>query len=164
VGEEKDEFFLGLGSNIGDRILNIQKALLLLSATGAAKIFSLSRFYETPPELFRAQPDFINCAAGIKTRLTPRELLSLVKNIENRMGRKQTVRYGPRIIDIDILMCGSAIIRDAELFVPHEGLAERLFVLFPLAEAARGAVHPVSGLSVEELLKIAIQKSGGRHG
>lgn len=144
--------FLGLGSNLGDRVKNIREAIRLLQEPGAAEVAAVSGLYETGPELFSAQPDFLNCAAGISTSMPPRELLSLAKKIEKRMGRKETFRYGPRIIDIDILLYKNAIIREKELCIPHSGLAERLFALFPLSEIAGGAVHPSSGRKIDEIL------------
>lgn len=145
--------FLGLGSNLGDRVKNILEAVRLLQEPEAVEVEAVSGLYETRPELFRAQPDFLNCAVGIRTSMSPRELLSHAKNIENRMGRKKTFRYGPRIIDIDILLYKNAIIRESELCVPHSRLAERLFVLFPLSEIAGGVMEPASGRRIEEILR-----------
>ncbi len=162
--EAAEIVYLGLGANLGDRIGNIRKAVRLLAETDGAEILAMSAFYETPPELCLEQPDFINCAARVGTRLSPAALLGAVKSIESSAGRKESFRYGPRAVDIDILLYGSDIIRSEELSVPHEGLAERLFVLLPLAAIAPDAVDPRSGISVADMLSLRLRESGANPG
>ncbi len=159
MDEKKFAVYLGLGSNLGGKIKNIFTALSLLSRSGCARVDKISGFYQTPSELFSSQPDFINCAALIKTSLSPRELLSSVKMIEESMGRVKTFRYAPRIIDIDILLYNDVIINHDDLNIPHVGLAERLFVLFPLAEIAADATCPVPAGRIKDLLNLRLSKN-----
>ncbi len=142
--------YLGLGTNLGDRLDNLRAARVALSP----RVFVLraSQVYETLPWGYADQPSFLNQVLEAQTLLTPRRLLAHLKSIESRLGRTPTFRYGPRLIDIDILFYGSQIIEMDGLIIPHPHLAERAFVLFPLAELAPDLVHPHSGLSVQQLL------------
>lgn len=146
-----EKVFIALGSNLGDRAVNCRKAVNLLSSTGEVKVVKESRLYETEPWGVLEQDTFINAVIEVATDLSPRELLGLLKSVELRMGRKETVRWGPRIIDLDILFYGDHIINEAGLKVPHPGVHERAFVLVPLSEIAPGFIHPVSKRSVAEL-------------
>jgi len=126
---------LGIGSNLGNRRKNIRLALQEINAMKGTKIIKLSRIIETkpvggPP----AQGKFLNAALKIKTSLTPIKLLKKLKEIEKNLGREKTVRYGPRIIDLDILFYSDKIINRKELKVPHPKLFERDFVIRPLSE------------------------------
>lgn len=124
----------GLGSNLGDRPGNIREALRLIEERGVARLDKISRIYRTPPWGELDQSDFANaCALGV-TRLTPYELLAAVKAIEADMGRRPTRRWGPRLIDVDILFLGDHTLDDPELTLPHKELFARAFVLKPLAE------------------------------
>jgi len=143
--------FLSLGSNLGDRVANIRKALVQLGEVGVA-ITRVSSFYKTEPVDFRPQAWFVNCAAEAVTRLMPRQLLSAVKTVERTMGRRTGVAKRPRAIDIDILLYESVVVRSSELTIPHPRMAERRFVLLPLRELAGNIRHPVSKQTVYEML------------
>jgi 2-amino-4-hydroxy-6-hydroxymethyldihydropteridine diphosphokinase len=126
----------GLGSNLGDKPANIREALRLIEARGLARLDRVSRLYRTPPWGDLDQGDFANACAIGDTALAPYELLAAVKKIEADMGRAPTRRWGPRLIDIDILFLGDHAIDDPELTLPHKELFRRGFVLAPLAEIA----------------------------
>lgn len=124
----------GLGSNIGDKPENIRKALKLLEERRIAALTAVSRIYRTPPWGVLDQGDFANACAIGETALSPYELLAAVKKIEADMGREPTRRWGPRLIDVDILFLGDHTLDDPELTLPHKELFGRGFVLLPLAE------------------------------
>jgi 2-amino-4-hydroxy-6-hydroxymethyldihydropteridine diphosphokinase len=147
------QVFLGLGSNLGDRAKNIRRAVELIGSIGGTRVVSVSSLYETEPVGYADQPDFINAATEIETALTPRGLLCEIKGIERSMGRKETFRFGPRLIDIDILLFGDLIVDEPDLVIPHPRMLERRFVLVPLVEIAPQAIHPVSGETVSSHLK-----------
>lgn len=134
--------YLGLGSNIGNRLKNLEKALASLAAQSGIRVNSTSSFYETEPVGFRAQGWFINQVVGIETTLPPFELLQVTQHIENTLGRIRAIRWGPRSIDIDILLYGDLVIDHASLTIPHPRMTERRFVLVPLAEIAPSLRHP----------------------
>ena len=141
---------LALGSNLGDRLAMLRAALLAL--TPIVTITAKSPIYETPAAYVKDQPSFLNAALVGTTTLPPLELLHAVKNIELEMGRKESFRYGPRQIDIDIIFFGTQSIALPELTLPHPRLAEREFVLRPLADVASDWRHPVTGKTVNAML------------
>ncbi len=142
---------LALGGNLGRRCENLARARALLAQS--LTIHAVSPLYETEPWGVIDQPDFLNQALLAETDLTPAALLTLVKRIEMEMGRDfSTIRYGPRPIDIDILGYDDLILRSPGLTIPHPRLPERAFVLAPLNDIAPDWVHPVLGLTVEEML------------
>jgi 2-amino-4-hydroxy-6-hydroxymethyldihydropteridine diphosphokinase len=140
--------YLGLGSNLGDRRANLTQAIDLLDL----RITRRSLIYETEPRDLPQQPWFLNQVMEAETDLFPRQLLSHTKKIEREMGRKRTVAKGPRVIDIDILLYGNAIVRAPGLEIPHPRMIERRFVLEPLAELAPDLRHPVTRQTVREML------------
>ena len=144
------KYHLGLGSNLGRTKRNLDKAVSLLNSKGI-EIRKMSSIYKTEPVGLAAQPWFINQAVEVESGLSPRELLPLLKVIETDMGREATVPDGPRIIDLDILLAEDTVIGTVELTIPHPRLAERNFVLVPLAEIAPEAVHPVLKRTIREL-------------
>jgi 2-amino-4-hydroxy-6-hydroxymethyldihydropteridine diphosphokinase len=149
--------YLGLGTNLGDRQAN-----LLAAAAGLApkiKVLRASNIYETEPWGFLDQPVFLNQVLEGETDLAPLDLLPFLKNLEITLGRKATFLYGPRLIDMDILLYDQAVIKTPELTIPHPRLAERAFMLVPLSELAPELRHPLLGLSMSTL-KNQIDTSG----
>jgi 2-amino-4-hydroxy-6-hydroxymethyldihydropteridine diphosphokinase len=150
--------YLSLGSNLGDRRANLEAAIERLGELGDVK--ARSSFYETDPVEYTNQPDFLNCAVELETEKMPRQLLSATQSIEQSLGRRRAaVTSGPRIkgprtLDIDILIFGRAVVNTAELTIPHPAMAERRFVLEPLAEIAPDLRHPVSKKTIRELLHL----------
>jgi len=150
--------FLGIGTNIGSRSDNMQAALGRLSAQ--VYITSVSPVYETQPMYVYDQPSFLNMAVRGDTDLTPYQLLAFTKGIERKLGRKPSTRFGPRLIDIDILLYGSETMQSPDLFIPHPGMQERAFVLRPLADIAPTWVHHISGLTISEMLDALPDEQG----
>ncbi|MBU2541105.1 MAG: 2-amino-4-hydroxy-6-hydroxymethyldihydropteridine diphosphokinase [Candidatus Omnitrophica bacterium] len=128
--------YLGLGSNIGNRRENIKRALSLLNKDGL-KIREVSKLIETEPVGLRQQRKFLNAVACLSTELSPIKLLRKVKRIEKEMGRKSSVRFGPRIIDLDILIYGNLKLKSKELTIPHPRMHKRDFVLKPLSSLTK---------------------------
>jgi 2-amino-4-hydroxy-6-hydroxymethyldihydropteridine diphosphokinase len=146
----------GLGSNLGDKPGNIREAINLLEARGVARLSAVSRIYRTPPWGDLDQGDFANACAIGDTTLSPYALLAAVKKIEADMGREPTRRWGPRLIDVDILFLGDHTLDDPELTLPHKELFGRAFVLLPLAEIAPDLV--LDGAPVAKALEtVAIE-------
>lgn len=135
--------FLALGSNLKNKTNNLQRAIKEIEKLPETKVKKISPFYQTKPEGFLAQPDFLNAAIKITTQIAPLELLDKLKTIEKKMGRDKTFHWGPRIIDIDILLYGNLQIELPELRIPHPKMHERIFVLKPLQKIAPLAKHPV---------------------
>ena len=149
--------YLGLGSNLGDRQANLDRALEFLSQR--ARMGEISSIYDTEPLGDSNQPRFLNLVCQAFTRLEPPALLALAKGIERKLGR--VGKSGtPRTIDIDILLYGDQVIENPELVIPHPKMTERAVVLIPLDEIAPDIIHPVAGKTVKELLKSVTEKQG----
>ncbi len=150
--------YLGLGSNVGDRAANLERAIRALDGAGL-RVQRVSSLYQTQPADFPAQHWFLNCVVEAETRLLPLPLLRALRRIEFRLGGRKLVPRGPRRVDLDILLYGNATIRMRELEVPHPRMNGRAFVLAPLAELAPGLAHPSWGNTARGLLALA---AGGR--
>ncbi len=145
--------YIGIGSNLGDREENVRRAVELLGQR-AGLITASSSLFETEPWGVADQPRFINAACGLETSLSPHELLVALRAIELEMGRDRCTeqRWGPRVIDLDILLYGDLVLDTPELTIPHPRMHERIFVLAPMAEIAPETTHPVLGLCMADLL------------
>ncbi|MBN2245254.1 MAG: 2-amino-4-hydroxy-6-hydroxymethyldihydropteridine diphosphokinase [Candidatus Aminicenantes bacterium] len=152
------KYFLSLGSNLGDRAEHLNRAIAFLEKEGCG-IVQVSSVYETQPIDYIDQPWFLNQVIEIKTERDYRDLLSLVKRIEMKIGRKKTVPKGPRIIDIDILLYEKNVIKTKKLTIPHPMLEKRNFVLIPLSEIAPDIIHPVLNEKIKELVRISNDRS-----
>lgn len=144
--------YLLLGTNEGVREKNLQKAKELIEKV-CGKIIRSSSVYETEAWGLKEQNSFLNEAVSISTLLDALSLLAALKNIEGQTGRTETVKWGPRVIDIDILFYGNETVNETDLKIPHPFIAERKFTLVPLNEIARDFVHPVLKKAINELLK-----------
>jgi len=147
--------FLGLGSNLGDPAGHCRKAVDLISGIPRVRVLRVSSFYRTEPLGFKEQDWFINVVVEIRTALLPLDLLKALQDVEQVMGRERTatVRGGPRLIDIDILLYDQEMVEEEGLFIPHPEMHRRRFVLVPLAEIASYVIHPQFGVTIKGLLE-----------
>ena len=152
------KYYLSLGSNLGDREKNLDRALSLLREEGV-EIVRKSSLYETEPLDFPSQPWFVNQVVEINAGIEPQDLLILIKGIEKMLGRETQSPKGPRVIDIDILLAEERVIRTRELSVPHPRLDKRNFVLIPFAQIAPEVVHPLLNENIRNLLEISSDQS-----
>jgi 2-amino-4-hydroxy-6-hydroxymethyldihydropteridine diphosphokinase len=151
--------YLALGSNLGNRRQNVLGAIAIMHKTKGIRVRRISRFYETEPWGYKNQPKFINAAVKIQTSLLPVRLLIIIKGIEKKMGRMPlNIKWGPRIIDIDILLYGDRKMKSGRLQIPHPEMHRRVFVLKPLAEIALRVVHPKLRKTIGKLLEELTQE------
>lgn len=144
--------YIGLGGNLGDRHAYLERAVELLEADERISVVGVSSFRETEPVGFLEQPPFLNGAVGVETELSPRELLDRLLAVERELGRERTgPRFGPRTIDLDLLLYGDETVDEPGLTVPHQRLAERAFALEPLLELDAALAFP-DGRRVRDLL------------
>jgi 2-amino-4-hydroxy-6-hydroxymethyldihydropteridine diphosphokinase len=153
--------YLGLGSNLGDRVALLAAAARRLAVTPGVRGLRLSPVYETDPVGLAEQPPFLNAVAALETTLSPRELLELAGRVEDALGRVRATRWGPRTIDVDVLAVGHVTVLEADLEVPHPRMLERAFVLRPLADLVPGLVLPGHSATVGAALA-ALDRSGVR--
>lgn len=155
------EVFIALGSNLGDRSANLAAAIEALSAD--VEILDRSPIYETDPQYVTDQPSFLNMAVRGVTALDPPGLLARLKAVEAALGRVSGRRFGPRLIDLDIIFYGNEIFEKADLQIPHPRMTERGFVLAPLADIAPQKIHPVVGRTVGDMLAALPGRDGLKH-
>jgi 2-amino-4-hydroxy-6-hydroxymethyldihydropteridine diphosphokinase len=160
--ERVNTAYLSMGSNIGDRERLLQSGIELLSICPEISIEKVSSIYETDPVGFTDQPLFLNLAIKLKTSLPPHELLSKMLEVEEKLDRKRVQKWGPRTIDLDILLYNSVSIQTEELEIPHRRMLERTFVLVPLSEIAPDNVYPDRSISLKQVLCEQRDKEGVR--
>ncbi len=151
-------YFLSLGSNLGDRKKALLKALQALERAGVA-ILKTSSLYETEPVGEKNQPWFLNLAAEVFATIDPERLLDLIQAIERTLGRNSYRRWGPRPMDIDILLAESKVVKSERLTIPHPRLHQRNFVLWPLEEISPGVIHPLLKMSIKDLKRLSTDHS-----
>ena len=145
--------YIGIGSNLGTPGKNCIEAIEKISSTKDIKIISRSSFYQTEPIGEVQQDWFVNSAIKIKTNLSPTHLLSALLNIESAMGRTREEKWGPRLIDLDLLFYGNLILEKKGLTLPHPEIQKRKFVLIPMSEIAESLVHPTLKKTIKTLLQ-----------
>lgn len=146
--------YISVGSNIGDKLSNCQKGIAELTRSDRSRLMAQSQFYSTEPVDYEDQDWFVNAAVKIETRLNPFELLKTLKSIEREAGRTaESIRFGPRILDLDLILYDDLVINTAELVVPHPRMHKRRFVLQPICDIDPAIVHPIIKKRLRDLLE-----------
>ncbi|MFA7130099.1 MAG: 2-amino-4-hydroxy-6-hydroxymethyldihydropteridine diphosphokinase [Sphaerochaeta sp.] len=143
--------YIALGSNLGDRKAQLDLAIDLLKQTEGIEVSAVSTYLNTAPVGYIDQPDFLNAVVELQTTLSPYELLGHCNGIEQKMKRKRLVHWGPRTIDLDILLYGNLVLHEEKLTIPHPRMLERKFVMQPLSEIAPAALYPPKNQTISEL-------------
>ncbi len=151
ISRKRHTAYLSLGSNIGDCKKHLDDAIKSLNSTEHTNVTKVSSYISTKPYGYEEQPDFVNCAVEIKTILNPFELLKFTSSIENEHGRTREIHWGPRTLDIDIILYDEEIINEDNLIIPHIEMHKRAFVLKPLCEIAPYRVHPILKMSILDM-------------
>lgn len=153
---KEHQAFIGIGSNLGDRVQTTRDAIRLLDDHPQIQVVTLSHFYETEPLTLKGEKQnwYLNCVVKIKTTLNSVRLFRIMQDVEKLLGRQRQEKWGPRTIDLDLLFFDGDILRTKSLTIPHPELHHRRFVLEPLAEIAPNFIHPIKGIRVTDLLKI----------
>lgn len=152
--------YLSLGSNLGDRRLNLRTAIEILDAHPEIQVTQVSPLYETEPVGYLDQPDFLNLVVGLQTGLDAKKLWKFTSSTEVELGRQRDIKWGPRTIDIDILLVDQQVMDTADLILPHPRMADRAFVLLPLADLAGDLLHPVTRQTVSVMANRVEGKDG----
>ena len=145
--------YIGIGGNMGDKEKNVVMALELISKSHHTMITKKSKLYETKPVGYLKQEDFLNCAIEVKTLLTPLELVRFMLSIEKELKRERVIRWGPRTVDLDVLLYDNIISSIDEIILPHPRMQERMFVLEPLCDIAPYAIHPILNKTISQMKK-----------
>jgi 2-amino-4-hydroxy-6-hydroxymethyldihydropteridine diphosphokinase/dihydroneopterin aldolase/2-amino-4-hydroxy-6-hydroxymethyldihydropteridine diphosphokinase len=151
--------YIGLGSNIGDRKANLDRAIDMFRELNGIEVTAVSSYYNTAPVGYTEQPDFLNAVIELRTTLPVSRLLEVCRDIEKSLKRERTIRWGPRTIDLDILLYGDVMVNQESLTVPHPRMHERDFVMRPLNEIAPKAYHPVFKQTIDEMYRGMRNKS-----
>ena len=150
--------YIGIGTNQGDKLENINTAILLITEIPSTGLLSQSSIYETKPFGYLEQDNFLNLVIEIRTGLSLKTLLKELQSIERKLGRVKTIKWGPRIIDLDILFYNDEIISEEEITIPHPGILERDFVLVPLKEIGPDFIHPALNKKIADICNAVLQK------
>lgn len=153
IDREWHTAYIGVGGNMGDKEKNVKMALEFISNSYGTKITKTSKFYDTKPVGYLEQEDFLNCAIEVKTLLNPLELVRFLLSIEKELKRVRVIRWGPRTVDLDVLLYDNVISSIEEIILPHPRMQERMFVLEPMSDIAPYAIHPILNKTIIQMKK-----------